>query len=267
MVQPDLRAFLDSWAQELAARSNRVRQLIGSAHWLSDGHHKEYIVRDFLQRYLPSDLLVSRGFIRPLTDSQRCSNELDILISAPAVHPPLFNEGALQIVTPRAVLGHLEVKTRCNPTSLRDAFQCQASAQALADGPQARENIWRGVVFFETDESIDGEKAMRWLSVTIEEAVCKVRSERRLEPDPIVGYLPKSVVINEDLVAFLRRGEASNSVVIQLFTTEATALACTVVDLLSSIGPIRGIAPPAHELDEMVESLSVKSEASTVTCS
>lgn len=48
--------YLESWSNELIARASRVRQLIGSRHWLSDGHHKEMLVREFLKRYLPVTL-------------------------------------------------------------------------------------------------------------------------------------------------------------------------------------------------------------------
>jgi len=42
----DFSGYLGSWAAELGARQNRVRMLIGDAHWLSDGHHKEAILRE-----------------------------------------------------------------------------------------------------------------------------------------------------------------------------------------------------------------------------
>jgi len=40
-MKPNVHSYLCSWSDELVSRANRVRMLIGDAHWLSDGHHKE----------------------------------------------------------------------------------------------------------------------------------------------------------------------------------------------------------------------------------
>src|SRR4051794_17511886 len=45
---PNRQRYLVSLAEELYAQANRVRDLIGDAHWLSDGHHKEYLLIDLL---------------------------------------------------------------------------------------------------------------------------------------------------------------------------------------------------------------------------
>ena len=117
--------YLESWGLELTARQNRVRLLIGDAHWLSDGHHKEAILREFLQRYLPSEVVCSTGFIRAATPEKRCSPEVDILVYSGRVHLPYFSEGGISIVDPASVLANIEVKSSFRD-GLNNSDQCSA---------------------------------------------------------------------------------------------------------------------------------------------
>jgi len=60
---PNRNRYLASLSAELRAQATRVRDLIGDRHWLSDGHHKEYLLKDMLARHVPSSVAVSRGFV------------------------------------------------------------------------------------------------------------------------------------------------------------------------------------------------------------
>lgn len=113
-MKANMALCLRTWADELNARASRVRALIGDRHWLTDGHHKEYIVRDFLSRHLSPRIHLSRGFICPPDPENRASGEIDILMSDFEVNPPWFNEGAVVIVAPASVLGRLHVKMCVN---------------------------------------------------------------------------------------------------------------------------------------------------------
>lgn len=92
-MKRDPVACLESWSDELLSRSQRVRRLIGDAHWLSDGLHKEELIREFLARYLPPTLRVSRGFIVPADHELSVSGEIDVLITDTKTEPPWFSEG------------------------------------------------------------------------------------------------------------------------------------------------------------------------------
>jgi hypothetical protein len=85
MVSANLPAYFATWSDEITSRADRVRNLIGDKHWLSDGTYKEFLIREFLARYLPSHLNVSRGFIRHL-EIDAVSPEIDILIADPCSH-------------------------------------------------------------------------------------------------------------------------------------------------------------------------------------
>jgi hypothetical protein len=110
-MDADITTCLKSWSDELNARADRVRSLIGDHHWLSDGHHKEYVVREFLARHLPGRITVSRGFIKPPDREISPSREIDIMLSDFSLHPPWFNEGGVVIAPPTAVAAQLQVKT------------------------------------------------------------------------------------------------------------------------------------------------------------
>jgi hypothetical protein len=100
-------AYFRDLSAEFQAVQNRIRQLIGSAHWPSDGAWKESVLRSALRGYLPPSLSVASGFI--LTPS-RPSTQVDILILNHSA-PILFRDGDFVVATPDAVCAAIEVKT------------------------------------------------------------------------------------------------------------------------------------------------------------
>ena len=92
---------------------HRVRNLIADAHWQTDGEWKESVLRQILRRQLPATAIVSRGFV---VTERAVTHQLDVLIRH-ASKPVLFRDGDLVLVTPDAVLGIIEVKSRLTPTS------------------------------------------------------------------------------------------------------------------------------------------------------
>ena len=54
MPDANFADYVRSLGDELRARSSRVRQLIGDAHWGRDGQHKEELLAEFLGRHLPT---------------------------------------------------------------------------------------------------------------------------------------------------------------------------------------------------------------------
>lgn len=114
--------YLKSISRELDATKNRVRHLIGDRHWLTDGEHKEAVLRKILRNLMPAKVGVCHGFV--VADSMRPSSQIDILLTDKLNKPTLFNDGDLAIVTPDCVLGIAEVKTKItNATLLRQACE------------------------------------------------------------------------------------------------------------------------------------------------
>jgi len=118
-VQIDFLEYHKSIAKELNATKDRIRQLIGSQHWQTDGEHKEAVLRKILRNHLPESSRVGRGFVCFRNDT---SSQIDILITA-CDKPALFKDGELVLVTPDAVQAIVEVKTSLNSSSgIHDAL-------------------------------------------------------------------------------------------------------------------------------------------------
>lgn len=203
-VFPDFPRYLQTWAEELASRANRVRLLIGDAHWLSDGHHKEYLIREFLNRHLPATLSCNRGFVRPPDESVRCSPEVDILISDSTRHAPFFNEGGLSIVAPSACVGHFEVKTTFGKDTLKEAIEHQIATQQVIDSyTGAAAKVWRGIAFFSVPESRSLESAANTVVDALRECA-----------DSFVGeitfvHVPKCITVFGEYVFYLGKSQTA----------------------------------------------------------
>jgi hypothetical protein len=146
---------LNSWAEELHVRANRVRQLIGAAHWLSDGHHKEYILAEFFARHLPAGLTVGRGFVRPPDPEMPVSREIDILITDPSIHPPWFREGGLTIAPPECVAGQIHVKTGFGHGEISDVIGGISETARLCMLGASQSHVWGGAFFYRQDIHAD----------------------------------------------------------------------------------------------------------------
>lgn len=137
--------YFRSLAMELAALKDRVRHLIESSHWQTDGEWKETVVRQILRRHLPQSVAVGRGFV---VTAERSSSQLDVLITD-ASKPALFKDGDLAFVTPDAVLGVIEVKSRATPAILAEAAQKLATDMLLI---RVHPNIRAFAEFFAFDD-------------------------------------------------------------------------------------------------------------------
>jgi hypothetical protein len=80
-------------------------------------------VRQVLRRHLPATALIGRGFV---VTSEDATHQVDVLIYD-ASKPVLFRDGDLAFVTPDAVLGIIEVKSRVTPSLFSDAARKLAS--------------------------------------------------------------------------------------------------------------------------------------------
>jgi hypothetical protein len=108
VVQASILEYHRSISKELESTRNRIRHLLGDAHWPTEGEYKEAILRRALRTYLPGTLRVGRGFVS--YPNHRSSTQIDVLITDTR-YPTLFQEGDTVIVTPEAVRAIIEVKT------------------------------------------------------------------------------------------------------------------------------------------------------------
>ena len=246
-------AYLESWSKELQSRANRVRQLIGGVHWLSDGHHKEAVLREFLQRYLPQHVQVSRGFVRS-SFSEQCSPEVDVLITDPMAHQPFFNEGGLQIVPPTGVVAYVEVKTEFSKPVLYDALSTIVDTQLVLNSYVDLSKVWRSVFFFSIPESRTPESALRTIAKTINQVVEEFTSSNPSAFSVATGLLPVCIASLSSFVVFIRSGETDYEVILNLFETEDLSFAFAIADMFGSIRHYFTGSNMA-ELDDLIEAM------------
>jgi hypothetical protein len=137
---PNSLEYQKSIAHEFNATKNRIRYLIGSAHWGEDGRYKEVILMNFLKRFLPNNIEVGTGFIK---DGDNISTQIDIIIYNSSL-PLYFKENDFIIVQPKSVLGIIEVKSNPDRNKIAEAI-----FKASKVGEIIRENlIFNGLFIF-----------------------------------------------------------------------------------------------------------------------
>ncbi len=97
------RIFASSFAHELQALSERIRNLI--SHTGSVGTYRECLLQMLLRKSLPERYHVATGFIHG------CNRQLDILIYDRIDYAPWLREGDLVVVPRESVRTVIEVKT------------------------------------------------------------------------------------------------------------------------------------------------------------
>lgn len=252
-MKPNIDAYLRSWSDEIGARSNRVRQLIGSAHWLSDGHHKETLLKEFFVRHLPRDLLIGRGFVKSSRNFNRCSPEVDILISDPWINPPLFLEGDLQIVDSSSVVAQIEVKTTFSRSTLEGALLNLSRTQSLIGSLEETQQIWKGVCFF----SGGGEdKSLESLLETVESALRAVAEKVDEYSEQVCLIAPNCIATLDDHCCFLSQTGPRN-IKAKIFKLGSLGFPCAFADMFSAMRRKNG-GPVLGGLDNLIDGIAVQ---------
>jgi len=228
-LKHNIAAYLESWGIELQARKDRVRQLIGDAHWLTDGHHKEAILRDFLIRYLPNDCECSTGFVRSANGHEGCSPEVDILLFSRRLHLPYFCEGGVAIVDPASLLATVEVKSSFSKQPLDNALLNVKRTRSVAIGPNLLSNLWSGILFYE----VAGNRTIESVLDTLSESI-----EASFSPTDDANYLPTCIILGQDFLVFPK--VVQGKIQLRAFEGKDRALSCGISDLLSSLAPQLG---------------------------
>jgi len=220
------KEYLESWSEELTAKANRVRQLIGNKHWLTDGHHKEVIVREFLCRYLPTTLEIGSGFIKY---PKGCSTEIDVLISDYSRHPAFFNEGGIQILPPSSVVAYIEMKSTYKPAVLTKALKAISKIQ---QGLTCTEKeIWRCICFATIDSSF--EEFHKTVIAQIENHIVMIC--KKSEGAMIISQLPTCIASFESYIVFIREDTIKNSITLNFFDFGRLSISIAFSDLFEEI--------------------------------
>jgi hypothetical protein len=148
LVLPNRRRYLISLAEELSAQANRVRDLIGDAHWLTDGHHKEYLLIDLLKRHLPVGMVAARGFVISPTGGSAASTEQDILIVDTLAEAPVFSQSGVIIAFPRSVVAAVSIKTTLDSETVKDSTAGLCTVRNMATDHAQPRSLWCGAYYF-----------------------------------------------------------------------------------------------------------------------
>lgn len=181
---PNRSRYLASVSEELRAQATRVRDLIGDKHWLSDGHHKEYLVKHAFARHVPAGVAVSRGFVAHPQRSDLISREQDLVFVDTFALAPVFDQGGLCIAFPQQTLAAIAVKTTFSTRELADACDTLHSVRQVAHYAGMTDSPWCGVLFFESDTTPEAkwcEKIGRTISAFEQKA--ESLSSMRSAPD------------------------------------------------------------------------------------
>lgn len=151
-VKIDFFAYHRSIGLEFNAQKDRIRNLIGPAHWLSDGEHKEAVVRNAIRSRLPEAFHVGRGFV---CYQDKASTQIDILITDKH-KPTLYKESDLVIVTPDSVEAIIEVKTsQANRSKLTNTLRRLATQVKKIRQHRDDHKCWAGLFVFEGSDADD----------------------------------------------------------------------------------------------------------------
>lgn len=123
----DIEEFHKSINKELEVVQDRVRNLIGSAHWGEEGKFKEAVLKNVISRFLPKNYSIGTGFV--LTNDKELSTQIDIIIYD-NTFPLLFSQGDFVIVTPDSVCAIIEVKTKIDSISELKSYMNKLTANA-----------------------------------------------------------------------------------------------------------------------------------------
>jgi len=115
----NIERYFRSLGSEVEALKSRVRDLKDSTQWLTDGEWNESVLRTVLRCSLPDSIAVGNGFV---VSGHQSSHQLDIIIYDRSA-PILFRDGDLVFVTPDAVRGIIEVKSRVTANSFKAAVE------------------------------------------------------------------------------------------------------------------------------------------------
>jgi|GEM_PF-416316 len=187
-TEADLIQYHKSVARELASTRDRVRNLIGSRHWLTDGEHKEVVLRKVLRNHVPENTRVGKGFVFLGSNT---STQMDVLLSDRS-RPTLFKEEDLTIVTPDAVQGIIEVKTSIDSKSslAKIITKLCDNAEIIRGQHRHRSSSWFGLFVYQPLPSNITDKDV----LTIVQAAVRGQPSRAIDaialgPDRIVRFV------------------------------------------------------------------------------
>jgi len=150
--------YQKSITEELSIIKDRVRFLIGDAHWASDGAYKETILRNVIKRFLPPNLGIGYGFIvRYENETVFPSTQIDIIVYDTSF-PLIFQQDDFIITTSSAVKGIIEVKTKITSSNFGEVIKKSTKLDRFLNSYS-----FNGIFAFEGSLDLDNESISKHL--------------------------------------------------------------------------------------------------------
>ncbi|MBS3075048.1 hypothetical protein J4429_01165 [Candidatus Pacearchaeota archaeon] len=154
MVEQDFKKFYESLNKELIAVKDRVRSLIGKAHWGEDGRYREAVLKNVISKFLPKSCSMGTGFV--INKDKEITKQIDIIIYDSS-SPVLFAEGDFVIVLANTVKAIIEVKSSiksCN--ELKNIIKtCEENAKKIETVFSRNQRMFNGVFCYECKLSFE----------------------------------------------------------------------------------------------------------------
>ena len=183
-----LPKYMESVAQEMQTKSARIRQGFLN-HNPSAGENRESVVAEFLAGHLPKRFGVSTGLV--ISHEGSFSSQADILVVDDQNNAPLYPELTNELWPVEAIYALIEVKTRLDSTTLKDALTKCRKFKSL---PRR---------FCETGDRLQKNRNtlfIIWAFETIKPINLKSHLLEELEKVP-VGEQPDLIIVPDSLVA------------------------------------------------------------------
>lgn len=157
----NLNSYYASLSAEMMAVKDRVRQLIGPAHWPTDGEHKETILRQAIRRIAPRNMIVGKGFI---VSPEYTSSQIDVLVYDDR-YPVHYKDGDLFMIPPAACRAVIEVKSALNNMGqFRGDAEKQVEIQRGLRQAGVKHEIFSGLLYYENKIQNPSERMSRCLA-------------------------------------------------------------------------------------------------------
>lgn len=236
-LKTNSKNYFNSWSKRLICQSDIVRDLIGDAHWLSDGHHKECLIKDFLCEYLPTAVDIGTGFVKPPRPDVNCSCELDVLVHDISKFTPYHNQGGLAVVTPGAAIAHIEVKTSFKASTVEDALYKIISTRLLVSRFSKEDMLWSGICFYTGTSEKEVSSILRTISQKLSSIflTLEIVDESGIFIGNIRNIFPMCIFSMDDYACFLSYDESLNKINANLYRAEYLSAAIALNELFSSV--------------------------------
>ena len=202
--------YLRSLSLELDSQASRVRNLIGDIHWLTDGRHKESLLRDLIQRHCPATVIVSSGFVLSSTKSSLCSTEQDILVIDSSQEAPVFRQDEVSIAFPNSVIAAISVKSSMTNSTISSVIKGLKTVRDVARESSVQpDRIWCGGFFYGVDEDYQSDPIKIYSAIG--NCIMRNPSKKPIIPVDTPIKMGPDIMCDSNDFAFLIDGESASN--------------------------------------------------------